>query len=111
MALNELYWHDGVLRSMSFDAEGCLALNCDLYPLECSPERKTVILKFIDVKNFVVAIDVEMLCDNARAGNINNGHVYEMGARSRLKLFINDGYIDIVAAGITQEVGSPSVVA
>src|SRR4051812_36514976 len=95
--LTSTFWHDGQLHRMAFemDADGnaLVKLSLALYDNEQSPKRTLVTVVCMRASRFETTLDVAELKDNARAGNIVDGHV-ESGM---LSLELTGGGVQIEA--------------
>ena len=99
----EIYWHDGLLQSLRLDASGRVQIECDLYLNEESSRRVRFLFDCSGVSSFVATIDCNAIIESARAGNINSGRFEQRPRKARIKLFLNDGYVDLTASAIRCE--------
>lgn len=109
MNLNDIAWHDGVLQEISLLGSGQVKVVCDLYPDKSAAARRRVSFLCSGVKSTASLIDFTALLDNQLAGNISTGCIEtHAGGTTTLKLFLSDGYVQIVASGLTLQAGPQS---
>lgn len=101
MNINDMEWHDGLLREIHMLGSGEVLVICELYPDYASAARIPIRFQCSRVKSAASLIDFAALLDNQQAGNINNGCIETRpDGDSTLKIFLNDGYLEIIAAEI-----------
>jgi hypothetical protein len=102
-SLTSIFWHDGQLKGLSFgvDSHGqaSVTVSVAIYESEQAPTRKLVSVSCIDVSRFQTTLDVRELKDNARAGNIEDGHL----RKGKLYLSLTGGSIEIDAKEFTAD--------
>lgn len=112
MQFNELFWHDGILKSISIcnhgnDADSyVISLDAFLYADADAPERALISIEFFEVTSFIATCDFNELLDNKFAGNINDGY---MKGSSTYRLFFVDGYLEIVTNKISIKINEAKI--
>jgi hypothetical protein len=103
--LGELHWHDGLVRSISFEMHGprksTVTLSVALYDNLQSPQRFLYDIICTGVTIWEATVDVDELHDNASAGNIGDGSYEER----TLALELTGGKIQIHAKAFDVKAG------
>lgn len=101
LSMDELYFHDGILKEIKILGSGKVKILCDLYLSVSEKSRTRYRFECHEVKSFSSMVDVEALLENQKFGNINDGRlVLEQDGKTRFKLFLVDGYLEISAARV-----------
>ncbi len=104
MEAENFEWHDGILQEICILGTGRVKVICDLYPDESAASRVRLSFLCTEVKSAANLIDFTALLNNKWAGNINNGCIEtHPGGSTTLKIFLNDGYLEIITAEIRIE--------
>jgi len=97
MDINKVFWHDGLLTSMSLDIDKSgkskLVLTAELYDDGESAKRNRYKLSCKGVVRSNLALDFIELKDNMFAGNISNGYL----KNNTLWLYFSDGMLEVTA--------------
>lgn len=104
MNTDDLEWHDGILQEIRILGTGAIQVICDLYPDHAAASRMQMSFQRSRVKSAANLIDFTALLDNKQAGNINDGRIETRAdGCTTLKLFLNDGYLEIISAELRIE--------
>ena len=99
METENFEWHDGILQEICILGTGQVKVVCDLYPDESAASRVRLSFLCTEVKSAANLIDFTALLNHKRAGNINDGRIEaNTDGRTTLKIFLNDGYLEIITA-------------
>jgi hypothetical protein len=105
MNIENVEWHDGILRFVNLSEGGEVLVGCDVYENENSKNRVSVQFKCLGVTSFSGIIDFIVLNENGRAGNVNSGSFEVRGGFSILKIILSDGYLEVFAKKILLDGG------
>jgi hypothetical protein len=72
----------------------------DVYPDDDSSVRESIKVTCIGVERCAFVLDFVELQDNRNAGNIANGYVKKFRKKKLLRVFLLDGYVDVVCDAI-----------
>lgn len=95
--LNDLYWHDGNINSLSYEIGGAgsaaVILSVSLYTNDQSQEREPLEITCLGVGDVGLKLSTEELKQNMFAGNISNAYL----KRKTLWIYFTDGIFEVTA--------------
>jgi hypothetical protein len=103
MNLDDLVWHDGLLKSIALAMESkrtTLVLHVLLPEKLLSSTRIEYVIAIASPSRLTLNIDLDALQDNSGAGNISDAKVVG-GVSPRLFLVLADGHVEAVGRSVT----------
>lgn len=111
ISFNDIYWHDGVIKAISFNsgdkqAKPHVSLDVCVYDGYNSKHRHEIMLRFYDSIHININADILQLRDNMLSGNISNASesksLLTEGIDAGIPLmfyrfYLADGYIEILS--------------
>lgn len=96
ISLNDIDLHDAVLKKIDINvSDGTVTLSIDYFESADSVRRTELLLLFSEVSAISNIVDVSMLKDNARSGNVGYWHL--AGGEVPTYIYLVGGCISITA--------------
>lgn len=104
--LNDCCGHDSLIESIEINAAAkTVSVRLLAYPQEDSRDRKPIEFQFVDVESVTTSANLDLIADNAWAGNVNQWRLAEGPGASFF--YLVDGYIAVTSPAPFRLVGRP----
>ncbi len=100
--MNELVWHDGVLKSISVamgEGQTTLRLHVLLPEKLLSPVRNEHVIAVEFPSRVTLNIDLDALRENTSAGNITDAKVFD-GPSAKIVMVLAEGHVEAVGRSV-----------